>query len=47
MMIAKSGGTVLLILLGLGFAGMMYEGYVRDLFLETPRDLNELISRGT
>jgi len=46
-MIAKSGGTVLLILLGLGFAGMMYEGYVRDLFLETPRDLNELISRGT
>ena len=46
-MIIKLGGTVLLILLGLGLAGMMYEGYVRDLFLETPRDLNELISSGT
>ena len=46
-MIIKLGGTVLLILLGLGLAGMMYEGYVRDLFLETPRDLNELISSGS
>ena len=35
-----------MILLGLGLAGMMYEGYVRDLFLETPRDLSELISSG-
>lgn len=45
-MIVKLGGTVLLVLLGLSLAGMMYEGYVRDLFLETPRDLNELISSG-
>ena len=37
---------MLLSLLGLGLAGMMYEGYVRDLFLKTPRDLSELISTG-
>ena len=45
-MIVRVGGTVLLSLLGLGLAGMMYEGYVRDLFLKTPRDLSELISTG-
>ena len=45
-MTVRIGGTVLLSLLGLGLAGMMYEDYVRDLFLKTPRDLSELISTG-
>ena len=45
-MIVRVGGTVLLSLLGLGLAGMMYEGYVRELFLKTPRELSERISTG-
>lgn len=46
MTIAKVSGAVFLILFSLAVSSMMYEGYVRDLFLETPQDLSDLISSG-